>query len=354
MFKWVSALLKGGESEALEVVKSQRLEPTLTDEEEAAAKDTMTTLAGPWALGKAAPSADISAVREHVLMDLDALSRVCESNLDKGFVIRLAQTLAAQDLNLPQFPDVARELNEMMSDPRTDASRLARLVERDPSLVQRVWTQASSARYRRPPEGLHEAIARIGTSQLWRIAMRAAFDCAVFKVPQFQDEVEDVRLHGYVVAELASWMASEMRGPAYLSGLLHDVGKLIIFRSASEGSPGEGPSQEILEKVINDHHSSVGMLVCEAWGMDGAISLGVGFHHRPSEATELHGRVAWMVRVADILAHTAIHERSGKGAPGYIALSRIQGVNLDVDEAMKQAQQALDRFSAPTAAKRAS
>ena len=354
MFKWVSSLLKNGESGESKASASGDSAGKLTADEREAAEDTMTTLAGPWTLGQAAPSADIAVVREHVLMDLDALSRVCEDSRDKGFVIRLAQTLASQDLNLPQFPDIARELNEMMSDPRTDASRLARLVERDPSLVQRVWTQASSARYRRAPEGLHEAIARIGTSQLWRIAMRAAFDCAVFKVPHFQEQVEEVRLHGYVVAELASWMASEMRGPAYLSGLLHDVGKLIIFRSASEGPPGGAPTREILEKVLNAHHSSVGMLVCEAWGMDGAISVGVGFHHRPAQATERHDRVAWMVRVADILAHTAIHERAGKGSPGYIALSRIQGVNLDIEEAMKQAQQALERFTAPTAAKRAS
>lgn len=343
MFKWVSALLGQGEEPAARP-GSDRVAGGVHHLEEVEEGRALGEIVGPWTLGRGAAAADPSQAREGALVALADLGNEFGGGAEQAFLMRLGQTIAAEDLSLPQFPDVARELNELMSDPRTDASRLGRLVERDPSLVQRVWTQATSARYRRPPEGLHEAIARVGTSQLWRIAMRAAFDAAVFKVPGYQDEAEAVRIHGYVAAEVAAWMAGEMRGPAYLSGLLHDVGKLIIFRSAGGGP---APDPRLVHKVVNEHHAAVGVLVGAAWQMEGAVGAALGFHHAPAKAPEKHRKLAWVVHVADIVSHRATAAREGRELPGLQALADIPGLKINSAEALEQADNALDRFTAP-------
>ncbi len=355
VFKWVSSLLGKDRPEPEERERTEHrsapagraIELRLDGDDK-----PLESIVGPWTLGHSAPSSDPSAVREQLLTELEGLLGQCTDEADRGFLTRLARSLATQDLDLPQFPDVARELNEMMSDPRTDASRLARLVERDPSLVQRVWTQASSARYRRPPEGLHEAIARVGTSQLWRIAMRAAFDAAIFKVPAYQDEAEEVRLHGYVTAEVASWMAADLGGGAYLSGLLHDVGKLIIYRGA--GGAGPPPDPALVHKLIHSHHAGVGVLVSAAWGMDAGVAAGMGFHHAPAKAPASRRKLAWIVYVADIVSHTAWQERLGNSVPGLQAVRAVPGLKLNMDAALERAHEALERFEAPGVRRRAS
>lgn len=358
MFKWVNSLIGRdiGEQKQRPQPAERRAEPppaagraielTLDGDDKA-----LGSIIGPWALGRNASSIDPGAAREHILSALEGLAGEHSDEADRRFLNRLGRCLATQDLDLPQFPDVARELNEMMSDPRTDASRLARLVERDPSLVQRVWTQASSARYRSAPEGLHEAIARVGTSQLWRIAMRAAFDSAVFKVPAYQEEAEEVRFHGYATAEVAAWMAGEMRGPAYLSGLLHDVGKLIIYRGAAGSS--QSPDPALVHQVIHEHHAGVGVLVGAAWCMDNSVAAGLGFHHDPGKAPPSHRKLAWFIRISDIISHTAWHQRLGNSVPGLQAISAVPGLKLNMDDALQQAHDALDRFAAPGVRRRA-
>ena len=108
------------------------------------------------------------------------------------------------------------------------------MVERDPGLVRRVWRQARSALYASPRGSLHHAVARVGLDALWRIGMSVCLNDTVLRVDGFQDEAGELRSLGIATAEVAAQLGGEKRGNLYMSGLLHDVGRLLVLRAAGE------------------------------------------------------------------------------------------------------------------------
>lgn len=91
-----------------------------------------------------------------------------------------------------------------------------------------------------------------------------------------------------------------------------------------------------------------------AWCMDAGVSAGMGFHHDPAKAPASHRKLAWIVRVADIISHTAWQERQGNSVPGLQAIQAVPGLKLNMDAAMEQAHEALERFEVPGLRRRAS
>ena len=80
-----------------------------------------------------------------------------------------------------------------------------------------------------------------------------------------QAAADEVRQHGIVTADVAAWLSGKKLGAVYLAGLLHDVGKLLIYKSASTQKPIGMPSPELVEDIATEVHASIGVLVAHAW-----------------------------------------------------------------------------------------
>jgi len=97
---------------------------------------------------------------------------------------------------------------------------------------------------------------------------------------------------------------------AYLSsGLLHDIGKLIIAssdpalpRTIAETANAEAkPTWQVEKELLGCSHAEVGAYLLGIWGLPFAIVEAVAWHHRPSEclANEMSPLAA--VHVANLL-----------------------------------------------------
>ena len=96
------------------------------------------TVAAPWAKGHVVPSIDAEIVRRHLLKHLRELKEEAEEPGDTALVERLERMVTADQLDLPPFPAVARELDALLKQTTTDILQIARVVERDPGMVKRV------------------------------------------------------------------------------------------------------------------------------------------------------------------------------------------------------------------------
>ena len=129
----------------------------------------------PWREGDRLRSLDPESVHNHLVSELDTLIREVRAKRsdtrdgDLRLIERLIQRVDRRQLDLPPFPDIARELDTLLRQPDTDLVQIARVVERDPGLIRRVWTCARSAMYNSPPRSLHHAVARVGLDTLWQI-----------------------------------------------------------------------------------------------------------------------------------------------------------------------------------------
>ncbi len=305
-----------------------------------------------WVNGDRVTSLDPNQVHTALLAELHRLvdevraERSPTTEGDLRLVERLIQRVDRRQLDLPPFPDIARELDALLRQPDVDLPQIARVVERDPGLIRRVWTCARSAMYNTAPRSLHHAVARVGLDTLWQIGMSVCLNDTVFRVEGFQEMADDVRAHGLITADVAAALGGERRGTLYLAGLLHDVGHLIILRTAGGRVSTMRASPQMVRRVIERTHSAFGVLVADSWKLDESVAAGIGFHHAPTHAPAMHKSVASIVHAAHIAAHASqITDLSDPTLA--VARQEIAALGFDPDVAISQARASWELITLP-------
>lgn len=303
------------------------------------------SIPAPWAQGHVVPSVDADIVRRHLLKHLRDLKEEAEEPGDTALVERLERMVAADQLDLPPFPAVARELDELLKQTTTDILQIARVVERDPGMVKRVWTHARSAMYSSPPRSLHHAVARVGLDALWRIGMSVCLNNTVFRVEGYQHEADRVRGHGIIAAEVAAALGGVKRGSLYMAGLLHDVGRLIILRAASEGHRRGTARPEFLDQVVDRTRTWLSVLVASSWGLDDDVTHAIAFHFDPEAAPKSNVKESAAVKAAGIAAHATGLSRAGITAEGSDPVQEIETLGYDPMKALELASEIMDQLA---------
>jgi HD-like signal output (HDOD) protein len=139
---------------------------------------------------------------------------------------------------LPPMPATASKLLLMATDPDVDINDLAVVIERDPPLASRLIGVANSAFYapRQPVTSVREAIIRVlGLNMVRNMAfgMALAGGLSTAACPRFDLTAYWVTALG--TAEMAAGLAraANIEGmvdpdTAYLAGLLHNIGELLL------------------------------------------------------------------------------------------------------------------------------
>jgi HD-like signal output (HDOD) protein len=295
----------------------------------------------PWQRGHNAPTAEPRALRRHLLDSLQEMEQERLGFADRAFVAKIQGALARQGMDMPPFPDTVLRLRKLLHAKQVDAHRVADLVRRDPALAKQIWRKASGVAFGRPPSDLRQAIVRLGNQQLWRIAVRMAVHDRLFQVKGYGEQVEELRMHSSVVADVAGWMLGEgqEQGTAWLAGLLHDSGKLFLYRCA--GQLREQPSPQILQRIMDKHHAALGSLVVTSWKLGETEAQAVAFHHGVDGAQSGGKRFAQYLHWADIVAHTVVLRERGIPCPGDSMLRRVQRRGFAVHDAMHVAEESL-------------
>ena len=298
----------------------------------------------PWLRLRPVRSLEPTVLRRHALEAVDALDAEARTDADRAFLKSLRRVVQADQLDLPPFPDVARELDQLLKETTTDILQIARVVERDPGLVRRVWTQARSALYASPPRSLHHAVARVGLDALWRIGMSVCLNDTVLRVEGFQHEAGRLRVRGIVTAEVAAQLGNEKRGNLYMAGLLHDVGRLLTLRAAGETRGAGPPRAEMLLRAQDEVGAFLSVLVAESWGLDGDVAVGVGYSADPDQAPERSLRLARTVRAATVAAHATELAHAGADLGAINPSDEIMALGFDPMRALDRAGEVMEQL----------
>ncbi len=166
-------------------------------------------------------------------LDVEAISQ----SVEKFTELRIKQRLD-ETLELPPLPATAKAIIKLRVDPNADVSDLCEVIELDPALAAQVVSWASSPYYSAPGtiKSIHDAIVRVlGFEMVLSLALGLALG-STLKLPNRRPEgcLSYWQQSVYVstcTEAIISCMPRERRpsyGCAYLSGLLHNFGYLII------------------------------------------------------------------------------------------------------------------------------
>jgi HD-like signal output (HDOD) protein len=220
------------------------------------------------------------------------------------FVRDLSAELSASKIELPSYPEVASQVQKVLSEENCSSERVVRVMGAEPVLATRVLTMANSAALN--PGGQQITELRTAVTRLGFDALRAA--TVSFVMAQLRSAGQYKNLQRYLdalwqqsvlVASLC-FVVSRRVGKinsdtAMLTGLVHGVGKLYIL-TRSVRHPALFADQEMYQHIVNDWHGSIAKVLLENWGMAEDIINAVHSHTDDSRQTRGSGAV-----LADVL-----------------------------------------------------
>jgi HD-like signal output (HDOD) protein len=222
--------------------------------------------------------------------------------------------LVQQIGSLPTLPSVIVRVNEQVANPKTSALDLARTILEDQSLTARLLRLVNSPFYGFPRRiaTVTEAVTILGFAPVRSLLLTASVvDLLVGEeTPDFSPTGLWEHSVGAAVGAglLARYTRHEDREEVFVAGLLHDVGKLVLFHfltkeflAVLETSRREDiPIRTAEQRLLGFTHDQIGRLLAERWKLPVRLSEAIGCHHRPDLA-QVGKREAALVHVAEAL-----------------------------------------------------
>lgn len=203
------------------------------------------------------------------------------------------KAIAAKVGDLPPLPHIASRVIELVSDADSNAGDLEKLISRDQALTVRVLKIANSTLFGRRGtiSSVSRAVVTLGFKTVHSLVIAASTE-VLFRSnsTNFKDKL--LWEHAVAVALAAGFLARECRyagaEEAFLGGLLHDIGKVVLDANFGERY------QQVLERVYNEgvtfveaerdmfsfDHAEVGSLVIKKWNLPPIIEEAIRLHHR--------------------------------------------------------------------------
>lgn len=217
---------------------------------------------------------------------------------------------------LPPLPAIVASALRMVRDPNVNMAKLARLLSDDPALVARLFTVSRSAFYGRytPPKTLVQAIQVLGLRTVQRILVASTAQSLCRDQSPVATALWEHSLAVALTAELlARQSGSRELETAFLAGLLHDIGQMVLLH-------GDGPGFKKLVKRIQEEkspvlasekeaygsdHTLIGVVLMDCWEFDGDVGNALMHHHDDLFVVQEPASLASLLRVGDYLTGLA-------------------------------------------------
>ena len=269
------------------------------------------------------------------------------------------EALVRQVRDLPALPAAVLRVMELTDDPNAGLADVARALASDQALAVRVLKLANSAFYgaSRRVSTVSEAVVILGMRTTRNLAM--ATSC--------QDLLER-EVSGYALDRGALWRHSLACGAAaqalakragyrgleeaFVAGLLHDVGKVVLnaclkdqFTLVLRRAWGGGiPYAEAEREILGFDHAEAGARLLERWNLPDGLVSAVRHHHAPGEAT-IPSPLPGLIHVADAICLTLGIGLGIDGLAFRLQPEALAGLNLTAEDFEQVASETCDTLS---------
>jgi putative nucleotidyltransferase with HDIG domain len=223
---------------------------------------------------------------------------------------------------------VYAQVEQLCKDPNVDADELAKVIETDPSITMKMLKLSNSAffGFNREIKSVRDSVALLGNETV----KNAVLSISIFEALKDQDQSagldkQEFWKHSAAVGSIVRFITKKMkieREESFTSGILHDIGKVILDGLFSEFYAGvfkivAEKKRHILEAeelALGLTHNKLGQELAESWGLPPRLIEAISYHHNPKKA-QLDCELASLVHVADAVARNL---DSGSGGDPYV------------------------------------
>jgi putative nucleotidyltransferase with HDIG domain len=223
-------------------------------------------------------------------------------------------TLLDEVVTLPSLPSTVAHIMRLVSDPQCSLNAVAQAVSADPPLAIKTLRLVNAAYYglRQKVSTIEHAVILLGI----KVIKNLAFTASVFDI--MKGSVDGFFRHS-IATGLAMRVLVEVRQvncivqapeEAFVCGLLHDIGKVIL----REFLPRESAQvaqiclesgalwQDVEREIIGVDHAQIGARLAQKWKLPDVLSQAVGGHHDLKYCKDVSAKqIASFVAIADFI-----------------------------------------------------
>lgn len=197
---------------------------------------------------------------------------------------------ASEKTNLPVFPGVAFELQQLLADDDTSVDQVAKVIGKDQALSIQVLKLANSALFSGPFQvrTIRDATMRLGLNHVFNLVVCTSQQSLYKSSNQaLNKHLQTSWKHALCMAIGTQWLVQEvgsrpLKDEAFLAGLLHDIGKLVLIKVLEKmNSKNEDLvfSNAFISKVLASMHPEQGYELMDEWGIPDVFSRIARSHH---------------------------------------------------------------------------
>jgi HD-like signal output (HDOD) protein len=236
-----------------------------------------------------------------------------------------AKELAEKVKTLQSLPATFHKLQEVVDDPDSTTCDISDVILADPSLSGRTLKLANSSFYGFPStiESVSHAVTMIGAEQIVALVHGTSVISLFSKIPSHLLNMEQFWRHSIACGVAARMIAARRRDSNterfFLLGLLHDIGRLIIFThlpnesaTAMERAAAEKkPLVQCEFEACGFDHTAVGHELLLSWKLPARLWEPIRMHHTYSTSSIYPVETA-ILHTADVLVNAMSFGSSGE------------------------------------------
>lgn len=275
-----------------------------------------------------ADSADKELIMKCVLGTHQFLAKPCEPESLKSHIQRalvLDQWIGSESLKnlvsrlrtFPSIPSLYFEVLKELGSPNASAQRVGEIIGKDLAMTTKLLQMINSAFFgmSRQVTDPTEAVTILGFETVKSLVLCIQVFAQFDKVKPTYFSIDKLWRHCTAVAQAARKIAqleeadSEVQEEAYLGGLLHDLGKLVLvsnFGEQYQGAQTLARKNKLLiwdveKDLFGAAHSEIGAYLIGLWGLPLAVVEAAALHHAPLRNEDQSFKPLTAVHAANVL-----------------------------------------------------
>ena len=205
------------------------------------------------------------------------------------------RTIAENVNSIFSLPDVALRINELVNSEETTNAELEQLIIHDPALTAKILKLANSTYFGFPGKvgTISHAITLIGYKELRNLVIAASVVSTFEGISSDLIDMEAFWYHSVTCGVMARLIAIHLDNKEqerfFISGLLHEVGKLVFFSQFPKESAetlrfkdqGDDAVTEAERKILGFTHAELGAELLKQWQLPMSIWKMIKFQLDP-------------------------------------------------------------------------
>ena len=197
--------------------------------------------------------------------------------------------------SLLPLPEVVLKAQNLIHDPNSRFDDLSDIIETDQEITRNILNMANSAYYglKNEVSSVRQACLMLGLDVIAEIIMATATSTLFGKALEaYCINPRELWQHSLLTAlgsrKIAEAIRPSLANEAFISGLFHDVGKLVLdeqifsrneaFKDFFESSPD--PHFETEKQILGFSHSEIAAELCKKWKFPTTVTRAIRHHHR--------------------------------------------------------------------------